>query len=204
MARIGSPLNQRSRDTRTALLDAAWRLLEHAGGAALTMAAVAESAGVSRRALYLHFASRSQLLTALLDHVDESLDLQASLRPVLEAPDAVTALDALAGHVAGYHSRLVTVVRAVDRVRHEDADAAAIWNRSNEAWYSGCEAIAGALAGEGRLAEPWTPGTAADLMWALMSVELVDDLTADRGWSTEDLAHRLGVVLRRTLVRPEP
>ena len=204
MDRIGSPSNKRSRGTRAALLDAAWRLLEQAGGEALTMAAIAESAGVSRRALYLHFASRGQLLMALLDHVDETLDLAASLRPLQQAPDAVTALDALAAHIAGYHSRLVAVARAIDRVRHDDPDAAALWDRSTGAWYRGCEAVAMALATEGHLAEPWTPATAADLMWALMSVELVDDLTMDRGWSTEQLAQRLRVVLRRTLLRPEP
>ncbi|HEX2576459.1 MAG TPA: hypothetical protein VHK88_08940 [Aquihabitans sp.] len=62
----------------------------------------------------------------LLDHVDQSLDLAAPLRPMLEARRAADALDALADHIAGCHSGLIPVVRAVDRVRHDDADAAAL------------------------------------------------------------------------------
>lgn len=197
------PQNQRSRDTRAAVLDAAWRLLARSGGTALTMAAAAREAGISRQGLYLHFSSRGQLFMALLDHVDQALDLEASLRPIVEAPDGAAALDAFATHVADYHGRLVEVVRAVDHCRRDDPDAAALWARSTDAWYGGCRAVTGQLAAEGRLAEPWTPDTAADLMWALMSVELVDGLTDVRGWTTDELADRLRLVLRRTLVVEE-
>lgn len=193
------PQNQRSRDTRAALLDAAWDLLEHSAGPAPTMAAVAQAAGVSRRGLYLHFPTRGQLFIDLMTHVDDALDLAGSLRPIQEAADSLEALDAFADHVAGYHSRLVGVVRAVDRGREGDADLAALWDRSTSAWYGGCRRLAEALAAEGHLAAPWTPDTAADLMWALMSIELVDDLTGDRGWSTDELAERLRVLLHRTL-----
>ncbi len=176
--RIEAPQNQRSRDTRAAVLDAAWSLLETSGGSAVTMSAVAEAAGISRRGLYLHFTSRGQLFMALLDHVDGVLDLEASLRPLHEAPDSLSALDAFADHVAGYHAALIPVARAIDRSRHDDADAEALWDRATTAWYEGCRSLTEGLAAEGRLAEPWTPETAADLLWALMSVELVDDLDA--------------------------
>lgn len=199
MDRIESPQNQRSRDTRAAVLDAAWKLLERSGGSAVTMSAVADAAGISRRGLYLHFPSRGQLFMALLDHVDDVLDLQSSLRPLLEAPDSLTAIDAFAVHVASYHSRLISVARAVERSRHDDEDAAALWSRATGNWYEGCRALGERLASENRLVAPWTPASAADLMWALMSVEFVDDLTGERGWSTVDLADRLRVLLRRTL-----
>lgn len=188
------------RDTRTAALDAAWALLERHGSPALTMGAVAEATGITRRGLYLHFASRGQLFAALFDHVNQRLDLEGSLRPAREAPDAVTALTAWARHVAGYHSRLVPVVRAVDRARHDDADAAQLWQAAMGAWYGGCRALAAALAAEGRLQPGWTPDTAADLLWTLMSVELVDDLIGECGWSVNELAERLALVARRALV----
>ena len=199
MARIDAPQNQRSRDTRAALLDATWELLEESGDSDVSMAAVADRAGVSRQAVYLHFPSRGQLIMALMDHVDQALDLEASLRPIWEAVDSLTALDAFADHVANYHSRLIGVVRAVDRSRHRDDDAAALWARSSELWYGGCRSITDALSAEGHLAAPWTPTTAADLMWALMSIEFVDDLTGARSWTTDELAARLRVVFRRTL-----
>lgn len=123
---------------------------------------------------------------------------------MIEAPDAVTALDAWARHTATYHARLVPLVRAVDRARHGDPDARGLWGRAMAVWYGGCQALAGALADEGRLAEPWTTVTAADLLWALMSVELVDDLVSERGWAVDELGERLSLLVRRTLVTGGP
>ena len=99
MSTIAEPRNTRSARTRAAILDAAWRLLEEQGPIATTMEAVASAAGVTRRGLYLHFASRTDLLVALIHHVDQTLDLEASTRPVVEAPDALAALDAWTAHL---------------------------------------------------------------------------------------------------------
>ncbi len=49
MSQIHDPANARSRRTRAALLASARSLLEEEGFEALTMAAVAERAGVTRR-----------------------------------------------------------------------------------------------------------------------------------------------------------
>src|SRR6266511_1174032 len=92
---VEEPRNARSRRTRAALLDATRALLEEHGTEWLTMAAVAERAGVSRRAVYLHFASRAELLTELFGHVSEREGLAASLQPVWDAQDAAAAFDLL-------------------------------------------------------------------------------------------------------------
>src|SRR5688572_5674757 len=52
-------------DLRRALLQAAVRTLQKQGFAALTLRAVGEELGVSRTALYRHFADKSALLTAV-------------------------------------------------------------------------------------------------------------------------------------------
>ncbi|MGH2783315.1 MAG: TetR family transcriptional regulator [Thermoleophilaceae bacterium] len=57
----------RSRRTREALLDNAQMILERNGFAGLAMSAVAARAGVTRRAAYLHFASRSDLVAGLFE-----------------------------------------------------------------------------------------------------------------------------------------
>lgn len=200
MTRITNPQNRRSQDTRAAILDATWRILEERGAAETTMSAVAIAAGVSRRGLYLHFASRGELFVAVRDHVDGRLDLASSLQPLSEAADAVATLDAWARHVVVYHSQIAAIMRAVDRIRDDDPDAAALWSRARTAWYEACEHVAGALAAEGRLAEPWTVATAADLLCAFMSVEFILELGEERSWGTECLTDRLQLVVRRTLV----
>lgn len=200
MDRIGEPRNRRSRATRAAVLDAAWQLLEEGGAGQATMGAVAERAGVSRRALYLHFASRGELLLALHDHVDTELDLAASIDPVVAAPDAVTALEEFAAHLARYHPRILAIDLAVLRVRDDDPDVAVLVERGMQVWHECCRSLAQRLADEGRLAEPWTVDTAADLIWSFMFPETLGRLTVERGWSTERYGELLAVVLRRTLV----
>lgn len=203
MERIKQPQTARSRRTRGAILDAAWSLIEERGAEALSMEEIAERSEVSRRALYLHFASRAELLVALLSHIDERLDLDASLRPVIEAPDPVAALRAWTEHLGRYHPRILNVARAVDRVRHTDPAAAELWSHAMRAWHQVCQALATKLAEKKLLAEPWTEETAADMLWALMSTDLLEDLTEDRGWSNELYAKRLFTLIERALVRPD-
>src|SRR5689334_6527234 len=88
--------NARSRRTRLAVLAAARTLVEREGVTALTMASVAEQAGVTRRAVYLHFATRVELINALYEYVDETAEHAESLKSVWQAPDAPAALDAWA------------------------------------------------------------------------------------------------------------
>jgi AcrR family transcriptional regulator len=166
------------------------------------MRSLAAAAGISRSGLYLHVGSRGQLFDELLDHIDQRLDLTAALRPVHTAADATAALLAWARYVATYHDRLVAVVRAVDRGRHGDPDAQALWQRAMAGWHELCRSLADGLAREGQLDGHWTAQTAADLLWALMSVEFIDDLRTDRGWSTDELVDGLQVLVVRTLCPP--
>jgi AcrR family transcriptional regulator len=124
---IAVPTNARSRRTRAALLDAARALLEENGPAALTMAATAERAGVSRRSVYLHFATRADLLVALFDHVSEVEGLGDSLHPVLAESDPVAALDEFAAHLGRIRPRVRAVATAIQRQRRSDPDFAAHW-----------------------------------------------------------------------------
>src|SRR5579859_2427032 len=158
----GAPANARGRRTRSALLAAALALLRERGFEALTMAAVADRAGVSRRAVYLHFTARSALVGALFDFVAETEGLEASLRRVREAPDAVAALDQWARHESTFHARVLGAMSAVEHVGQADPDAA-IWRQRIAAYQMlDCRALAQRLDDEHRLAPAWTVDTAAD------------------------------------------
>jgi AcrR family transcriptional regulator len=204
MDRVDLPRNRRSRQTRAAILDAAWRLLEEGGAEATSMASVARLAGVTRRGVYLHFSSRAELLLALHAHVDEALDLDASLLSVRDAPDAVSRLEAFAAHLARFHPRIRSIDLALLRARDTDPDVAQLVRQGLDAWLDGCRKLAQGLADEGRLAEPWTPETAADLLWTFMFPETLERLMIDRSWPQERYNELLTVLLRRTLVaRPD-
>lgn len=199
---IAEPVNARSRRTRTALLSAARAILAERGFEALTMTAVADRAGVTRRAAYLHFAARADLVGALFDYVAEAEGLAASLRPVWDAPDAVAALDQWAAHLARYHARLLPIDRALQRVRHDDADAAAHYARVSGAQLANCQRLAQRLRQEGRLAAPWTVASARDMLYALTSSEVIGALTEDRAWPPERVGEHLAIVFRSALAAP--
>jgi AcrR family transcriptional regulator len=197
---IKKPTNARSRRTRTALLGSAREILEARGFEALTMTAVAETAGVTRRAAYLHFATRAELIGALFDFVAGAEGLDESLRRVWEAPDAVSALDEWAAHLARYHVRVLAVDRAVERVRHVDADAAAHRKRVVAEKLSNCRRLVSRLEQEGRLARSWTEETASDMLFSLISSDMIEALTLDRRWSRRRLADHLALLFRSAFV----
>jgi AcrR family transcriptional regulator len=197
---IKEPTNARSRRTRTALLSSAREILETRGFEALTMTAVAERAGVTRRAAYLHFATRAELIGALFDFVADTEGLEESLRRVWEAEDAVSALDEWAAHLARYHVRLLAVDRAVERVRHVDADAAAHRKRVVAEKLSNCRRLVSRLEQERQLARSWTEETASDMLFSLISSDMIEALTLDRRWSRRRLADHLALLFRSAFV----
>lgn len=199
---IPKTANARSRRTRAALLAAARSLLESQGLEALTMTALADRAGVTRRAAYLHFSSRTELLGALFDYVAETEGLAQSMQRVWEAPDAVHALDQWAEHLARYHPRLLDVDRAVQQVWRHDPDAAAHRKRVVTEKLANCRRLAGWLHAEGRLADAWTVAAATDMLFALISSDMIEALLVDRRWSRQRLADHLALMFRSSFVGP--
>jgi AcrR family transcriptional regulator len=161
------------------------------------MASVAERAGVTRRAVYLHFASRSELVTALFVHVAEQEGMAELVEQVQAAPDALAAVDAWARLEATYHVRILGVARALE---HIGPDAAAWRRRITEFQLGLCRSVAQRLVDERRLAAEWTCETAADLLWALMATEPLERLLRDRHWTPDQYEARLAQLLRATLV----
>src|SRR5262245_60508745 len=194
--------NARSRRSRLALLAAARALVEQDGVPALTMASVAEQAGLTRRSVYLHFATRTELIAALYEYVNETTELAASLKSVWQAPDAATALDEWAHHLARCHTQLIPFGRAFQRVQGADPDAEHYWDLVRRQWRGSCRRLAKWLAAEDRLAAPWTVATATDMLWALMSFDVLEALVVTRHWSHKRFARRLSALLQSTFVTP--
>jgi AcrR family transcriptional regulator len=192
--------NARGRKTRDRLLAAARRILETQGFESLTMSALGDEAGITRRAVYSHFDSRAQLVGELFDHVARTERLGESVARVWSAASATAALDEWARHLARYHPRVIAVDRAVDRVRHVDADAARHWRHVQRAKRANCRRLAAWLSRSGELASPWTLDSAADMLCALVSSDIIETLLVTRSWSRRDLSRHLSVLLRATFV----
>jgi AcrR family transcriptional regulator len=200
---IQEPQNVRSRVTRHALLKAARQIIEQDGFDKLTMVTVADRAGVTRRAVYLHFTSRAELVSALYEYLGEAEGLRVSLSRVWTSPDALAALDEWAHHIARTHPRILAVARAHDQFRRTDPDAGRYWQQVMDGWLKGCRRLMSWLDDESHLAPPWTVNTAADMMYGLMSFDLLERMCQDRRWSRKRYGENLALLFRATFTGGE-
>jgi AcrR family transcriptional regulator len=197
---IGVPKNARSTRTRRLLLTTARELLENEGFEALTVTNVARQAGVTRRAVYLHFSSRTHIVNALYDHVADTEGLADSLGRVWAAPDSVAALEEWARHFGRYHSRVLAVDRAVQQFYKSDPDAARHREKVIIGKHKGCRRIFEWLHDEGRLDPQWTVTTATEMLMALTTSDVIEHLTIEAGWPQEKFAEHVATLLRATFV----
>lgn len=188
------------RPTREAILDAAIGLFAERGPE-ITLEAIAGEAGISRQTVYVHFGSRTGLILALVQHLDTHGPLPDLVEAVVDAPTALDALDAVVRLHAEYSPLAFPIARVVMTSRHLDPALQAAWEDRMQARRGLYREVVERLAGEGLLAEPWTQDAAVEVIFALSSWQVWEELVVDGGWSKDDYRSRLGIALRRTVVR---
>lgn len=195
--------SDRTRSTREAILAATADLLTERG-ARVTLEEIAERAGVSRQALYLHFGSRTGLMIAAAEHIDELGMLGRLLDDVFEAPTGLDALDAIVALHANYYPVIHQIAAMFMAGKYEDDALRAAWGDRMESRHRLYHEVVERLHRERVLASEWDVESATDILWSITSWELWEQLTLDRGWSEDDYSSHLRAVLRRVLCEPEP
>lgn len=188
--------------TRRRILEAARELLETRSGANISMGQVAERAGVSRQALYLHFNDRTDLFLEVSRLADSTARTPARQRRVDEAPTARDAFRESIALQAWLKPRLKGVATTLDVLRRSDAAADAAWKEREHARLQRCEQVVRRLCDDGELAPEWDVATAARCMWAVTSQRVWDDLVVDQGWSTAQYRTHITALLETALLRP--
>jgi AcrR family transcriptional regulator len=186
--------------TRTRILDASVRLLEGAGGRSVRMGDIAKAAGISRQAVYLHFASRAELLEATTHFLDEKLGLDQRLARSRAAESGTDRLDAYIEFWGNYIPKIYGVARALLVAQETDEAAAAAWNDRMDAMRDGCQAAIEAVRTDGNLVEGWTAKEATDFLWTMLSVRNWEQLTQVCGWSTRKYITWMKVSARRIFI----
>lgn len=196
-------MSSASRSTRIAILEAAHELFAAEGYHGVGLERVAEQAGVSRQAVYLHFGSKGGLLLELAryEHERTGIGVLAD-RTVWSAPDAAAALDAWVALFTAFAPEVLDFVRVLDGARRSDPDAAAVWRDQSEDRLQGCRRLAAWLKRDGVLATGWTVGSAADLIWAIATLQMYEELVIERGWRPSRFTRHIQEILRRALVAP--
>jgi len=171
--------------TRARILAAARELLEEKPGAPVSMVEVARRAAVSRQALYLHFADRSDLFLEVTREADAAARTPERQRRIDEAVSGRAALREAVAVQAELKPELRGIATALDVLRRTDPAAQAAWSEREDARRARCGQVVARLDAEGSLAPGWDVAGASACLWAVTSQRVWDDLVVHLGWSTE-------------------
>jgi AcrR family transcriptional regulator len=196
-------MSTKSEQTRGRILETTVRILEESGGSGVRMGDIAKETGISRQAVYLHFASRTELLVAATRYLDEKLDVDSRLAPSRAATTGIERLQLYIECWGNYIPEIYSVARALMMARDTDEAAAAAWQDRMLAMRDGCRAAIDALHADGTLADGWTRPKATDALWTLLLVPTWENLTIECGWSTKQYIRFMSDLARQTFVRDE-
>lgn len=186
--------------TRSRILDATWELITEQG-TALKLSEVAARASVSRQAIYLHFGDRSSLLVALLEHMDDALDLGDALAAVHAAPDGRSLLEAAMTLNTTFWAQVLPVAQVLEAAQHDDEALGAAWRDRMRFRQATFRAMIEELAARGELDDDWTVDDAAATLYAVAHFDTWRELVIEVGWSDDQYVDAMTRLLRRAFLR---
>jgi AcrR family transcriptional regulator len=172
-------------------------------GTKLKLGEVADRAGVSRQAVYLHFRDRAGLLVALVQHMDSSLALSESLSHVFQAQSGVEVIARTMALHGDFSAAIDPVALMLEAAQYEDEALGAAWRDRMHFRRQVHRKIVQRIAELGELADTWTNDTAADLFYAVTLPGPWRELTRELGWTGSQYVDAMTTMLSRSLLVPE-
>jgi AcrR family transcriptional regulator len=170
-------------ETRTQILEAARAMFEELGYHGAGLGAVAKRAGVSRQAIYLHFPSKMELLTALHLHIFATDVVPAVARyPITEATTAWEALDATIAVDVEVTDRVWRIHEALTSARLQYPEVEKTLRPREEERYGELLDIGRRLEREGALPPEFPADIVADVLWGLINAGTYRAFVIERGW----------------------
>jgi AcrR family transcriptional regulator len=192
--------------TAQAILDAAQTLFERDGFASTSMAAIAQSAGVSQKTVYLHFDTKARLLRELwntrLRGASDGVPVgeQPWFRAVLDEPDPERQLRLNTRNSRTVKERAAALLAVIREAAPTDPEIGTLWSRIQTEFHANQLKVAESLAAKGALRPPLDAAAAADILWSLNDPYLFDALTTTRKWSADRYEQWLGDLLCEQLL----
>ena len=187
-------------DTRIAILDAARVEFEEHGYHGAALETVAKKAGVSRQAIYLHYASKADLLSALHLRIFETDVVPALERnPIWTAPTALEALDRSIAVDAEVASKVWRIHEALVMARRHHPEVDETLRAREGDRYQETVRLGRWLKKEGELPPKVSVRTFADWLWGLGSLGTFQNLVIERGWSKDRWARWVRDTIRAQL-----
>jgi AcrR family transcriptional regulator len=161
-------------------------MFEEHGYYGAALGAIARMAGVSRQAIYLHFSSKADLLTALHLHIFDT-----DVVPILDRhpiTDGMTGLDALDATVAvdcEVASKVWRIHEALTVARRQFPEVEETLRPREKERYDELLNLGSRLKREGALPPHLGVGMFADMLWGLLNIGTYQNLVNERSWSLD-------------------
>ncbi|MGD2026212.1 MAG: TetR/AcrR family transcriptional regulator [Anaerolineales bacterium] len=182
-------------------MEATRQMIEDSQGNAVRMEDIAQAAGVSRQAIYLHFGSRVGLMVATVQYIDESAGFMERTKHVREEKDSLKAMVLFVDFWAEYVPSIYGVAKQLLLLRETDLGAAAAWEDRMDGLRNGpCRFLVDHLKRDGQLDPVWQVEQAVDFFWTLISIQTWESLVIGRGWSEEQYAQHLKRIIQHIFV----
>jgi AcrR family transcriptional regulator len=165
------------------------------------MGDIAKASGISRQAVYLHFASRTELLVAAIRYTGDQLDVDSRLAPSRAATTGVERLRLYIEFWGNYIPEIYGLAKALMMAQDTDEAAAAAWRDRMLAMRDGCRAAIDALHADGTLAQGWNRPKATDALWTMLQVPNWENLTIECGWSKKEYIRRMNALAQSAFVK---
>ena len=167
----------------------------------VTMTQIAKAAGMSRQAVYLHFADRGELFVAMVRYVDQKRGLEHEIRLIRESPTGIEAMRRMVSLQARSNPIIWPAARTLDAVRRRDPEVERSWQDRLDHRLAGCRDIVRRMKEDGDLIANMDLDTAASLVWTLTSLRMWEDLVVLRGWSASRYEEHVNALLLRGLTK---
>jgi AcrR family transcriptional regulator len=187
-------------DTRRRILQAAWELLEQQD-AGVKLVDVADRAGVSRQAVYLHFGDRSGLLVALVDFIDVSLGAVQLRAHIHGGATGVESLQRWIETMSWYTAKIDRVTQVLESSQYQDEALAAAWRNRMGRRQQHIRSIVERIAAESQLAKGWSVNAAVDLIYVITMPGAWRELTRELGWTAEQYSQHLTRLIQAALLK---
>lgn len=187
--RGGTRRHEQARATRRRIIDAGLDLFIRQGYAATTLEQIARQAGVAVQTVYFHFGNKRTVLKEIVDVVAVGDDEPVALldRPWMQQiraePDARRVLTIWLRTSRAICVRVAPIMRIVRDAAGTDPDMATQWDINQQQRFVAHSTLAQLLADRGGLRQGLSAAKAADILFALLSLDMYLLLTVERGWT---------------------
>jgi AcrR family transcriptional regulator len=185
----GTRRREQARATRRRITDAGLDLFVRQGYALTTLEQIAGQAGVAVQTVYFHFGNKRTLLKEIVDVVavgdDEPVALldRPWMQQVRAEPDVRRALTIWIRNSRAIFARIAPIMRIVRDAAGADPDMTAQWDVNQQQRFIAHSTLAQQLAEKHGLRQGLSAAKAADILFALLSLDVYLLLTVERGWT---------------------